>query len=193
MACRDGKPFFLFRQYNGETACLSKCLLLTFSKIYYLRQKKGGRHDTPGHRQSHTQNGNNNGMRRHAVQDNFFCLALLLLLLAAPARAATYTVTDPGNSGPNTLRGLITGAALNGDTIVFSPLVDTVSLVPANGEIGIGATGLTIQGNPASWTIIDGGGTRTSPIFLNTNNQGSGLNITNLHFKNVDYSSDYTT
>jgi len=64
---------------------------------------------------------------------NFFCLALLLLLLAAPARAAERTVTDPGDSGPNTLRGVI-GSANNGDTIVFSPLVDTVSLVPANGE-----------------------------------------------------------
>ena len=45
--------------------------------------------------------------------------------------------------------------------------------------------------NHSPLTSIDGGGTRTSQIFWSDTSAGNGLNIKNLHFKNVAYTSTF--
>src|SRR5262249_46580882 len=88
-------------------------------------------------------------------------VALLLLLTLAvpgppPARAATLTVTDCGDSGgPNQLRQVIAAAA-PGDTINWmTPCMTT--LTTAMSPLTI-IKDLTITGVGAQKTIIDGGG-----------------------------------
>src|SRR5947209_5850269 len=47
---------------------------------------------------------------------------------------ATLTVTDPGDAGPNTLRGLI-AAANPGDTINFAPTATTIQLTSGSLDV----------------------------------------------------------
>ena len=84
---------------------------------------------------------------RHAAAAGF-------LLFAAAAHAATYSVTNANDSGPNSLRQAILDAAA-GDTISFaSGVTGTITLTSAQLTInknltinGPGAAHLTISGN----------------------------------------------
>jgi hypothetical protein len=105
-----------------------------------------------------------------------FVVAALLALLAGllaetqPARANTYIVTNTNNSGAGSLRQAITNANNNpgADTITFARVTDGTPIVLAgaageddnvSGDLDILDGGnLTIQGNGAANTIIDGGG-----------------------------------
>ncbi|MFN0037355.1 MAG: hypothetical protein ACKVUS_20035, partial [Saprospiraceae bacterium] len=88
----------------------------------------------------------------------FFGAALLfaLFLFAAPAQAATLTVTNGSNTGSGSLRNTIASAA-SGDIIVFSVAVTTVTLT--SGELLIDKD-LTINGGTNGVTITRSGGTQ---------------------------------
>jgi putative cell wall-binding protein len=77
----------------------------------------------------------------------------LVVVPADPASAATLTVTDPGDSGPNTLRGKV-AAATDGDVIEFDPSIMSITLV--TGAILLDKS-LTIRGPGADALTIDGG------------------------------------
>lgn len=90
---------------------------------------------------------------------------LVLILFSLPVRAATFTVTNLNDSGPDSLRQAIldTNVAASDDAIVFSSsLSGTITLT--SGQLGItgnltingpGADTLTISGNPdESWRIF---------------------------------------
>jgi len=99
-------------------------------------------------------------------------LALLsgLLAVTQPARADTYDVTNNNNSGTGSLRQAITDANnhIGPDIITFAAATDGIPIVlagaagenaNASGDLDILDNGdLTIQGNGAANTIIDGGG-----------------------------------
>jgi len=99
-------------------------------------------------------------------------LALLTGLLAVtqPARANPYVVMNTNNSGTGSLRQAITDANnhIGADTITFAAATDGIPIVLAgaagedanvSGDLDILDGGnLTIQGNGAANTIIDGGG-----------------------------------
>ena len=99
-------------------------------------------------------------------------LALLsgLLGVTQPARADTYDVTNNNNSGTGSLRKAITVANnhTGPDIITFAATTDGIPIVlagfasedaNASGDLDILDNGdLTIQGNGAANTIIDGGG-----------------------------------
>ena len=98
--------------------------------------------------------------------------ALLIGLLAVtqPARATNYVVTTAANSGPGSLREAITNANNNAsaDIITFAIATNGIPIILAgaagedanvSGDLDILNGGdLTIQGNGAANTIIDGGG-----------------------------------
>ena len=89
------------------------------------------------------------------------CAAVALSLLAVsafPALAATFTVTNPNDSGPGSLRDAISAAA-SGDKINFAPSLNGQTITLTSGELlinknlniqGPGANQLTISGNHAS-------------------------------------------
>jgi hypothetical protein len=91
------------------------------------------------------------------TQVNFTVLRLLaalagfLITLPAGARAATLTVTNAADSGPGTLRQLIT-SALAGDTINFA-VTGTVTLT--SGQLSIGKN-LTLSGPGPSLLTLSG-------------------------------------
>src|SRR5687768_1556416 len=86
-------------------------------------------------------------------------LIVIVVLLSASSWAEnTITVTDPGDSGPGTLRDAIAGATA-GDTIDFAAGLGTITLT--SGELSIdkdltisgpGASNLTIQRSADSGT-----------------------------------------
>jgi hypothetical protein len=78
-------------------------------------------------------------------------LAGFLITLPAGARAATLTVTNAADSGPGTLRQLIT-SALAGDTINFA-VTGTVTLT--SGQLSIGKN-LTLSGPGPSLLTLSG-------------------------------------
>ena len=92
-----------------------------------------------------------------------------LLAVSQPARADTFDVTNTNNSGPGSLRQAIHDANNNpgADTITFAVATNGVPIVlaglagedaNASGDLDILDNGdLTIQGNGATNTIIDGG------------------------------------
>lgn len=90
--------------------------------------------------------------------------AAATLALAAPASAATYTVTrtdDPPargcTPGDCSLRAAV-GAAGNGDVIAFAPSTNgTPITLTQTGGLAV-ANGVTIAGNGRAATVIDGGG-----------------------------------
>jgi hypothetical protein len=93
-----------------------------------------------------------------------------LLAVTQPARADTYEVENTNDSGPGSLREAINLANINpgADTITFAAAIDGIPIVlagaadedaNASGDLDILDGGdLTIQGNGAANTIIDGGG-----------------------------------
>ena len=93
-----------------------------------------------------------------------------LVVVTQPAQAVTFEVTTTGDSGPGSLRDAITQAnnTPGDDTITFDPALNTASIflagaagedANASGDLDILDGGnLTIQGNGAANTIIDGGG-----------------------------------
>ena len=109
-----------------------------------------------------------------------FAFLALAGLLCAPARAATLTVTNTGDSGAGSLRAQLAAAAA-GDTITFGAgVTGTITLASALPTI---AQSLTITGPGASTLALDGagqyvgfnvtGGTVQSPVAI------SGLTIQN--------------
>jgi len=91
----------------------------------------------------------------------FKCAAVALSLLAVSgfsALAATFTVTNPNDSGPGSLRDAISAAA-SGDKITFDPALNGQTITLTSGELlinknlniqGPGANQLTVSGNHAS-------------------------------------------
>jgi hypothetical protein len=100
----------------------------------------------------------------------FDTVALFSLTLFA-AQAPAATVTDPGDSGANTLRGVIGTVTTSGETITFAPSVSTVNLDPANGVIGIPEQNLSISGNKANGLspLVDIGAIRAALPALSQN------------------------
>ena len=86
-------------------------------------------------------------------------LGLVLIVIAAPAWSAVYTVTSTADSGPGSLRQAMLDALATPapDEIVF--VADGVILLQsALPELLASGGDLTITGNGAAQTIIDGGG-----------------------------------
>lgn len=94
-------------------------------------------------------------------------LALSLGCAAAPASAETLTVTHIGDSGPGSLRQAMLDAAASAQasTITFAPSADgVVVLTSPLPELLASGGDLSIVGNGAAATIIDGAGTHR-PFF----------------------------
>jgi hypothetical protein len=101
---------------------------------------------------------------------SLFVIFLLVITPAQPVLADTYIVTNTNDSGLGSLRQAITDANNNPgpDTITFAPAINGIPIVlsgaagedaNASGDLDILDGGdLTIQGNGAANTIIDGGG-----------------------------------
>ena len=88
-------------------------------------------------------------------------LLLMLSCLATPVWAQTLTVTTTGDTGPGSLREAMTLAIADPDPneIVFAAAANgVVSLASALPELTTAAGALTIAGNGAANTIIDGMG-----------------------------------
>jgi hypothetical protein len=116
------------------------------------------------------------GMARTLVRGIHLCVSVMLLaLLTSPlaithlARADSYVVTNTHDSGPGSLRQAITDANSNpgADTITFDAATDGTPIFLAgaayeddnvSGDLDILPGGLTLQGNGAASTIIDGSG-----------------------------------
>ncbi len=106
----------------------------------------------------------------HFLLVSILLSAFFMSVPAQPARADTYEVINTHNSGPGSLRQAITDANSNpgADTITFAPAINGTPIVlsgaadedaNAIGDLDILDGGdLTIQGNGAANTIIDGGG-----------------------------------
>ena len=96
-------------------------------------------------------------------------LLACLFTVVQPVQAGDYEVTNTNDSGPGSLRAAITQAnsSPGEDTITFSSAINGAAIVlsgaasedaNASGDLDIlDGGGLTIQGNGASLTIIDGG------------------------------------
>src|SRR6516225_8223049 len=91
---------------------------------------------------------------------------------------STLTVLNNADSGPGSLRAAI-GAAVNGDTIVFSNHLRGQTITLASGElainnnlsiVGLGADQLTISGNAASRVFAITSGTTVSISKLSLTN-----------------------
>ncbi len=81
---------------------------------------------------------------------------ILLFLFASsiPAKASTLVVTSTADSGPGSLRNAVSLAA-TGDTVSFALVTNGTPIVLTTGQISIDS-GITILGNGADSTIIDG-------------------------------------
>jgi hypothetical protein len=83
-----------------------------------------------------------------------------LVVVAQPAAASQFTVTTTADSGVGSLRQAVldANASAGADVIVFDPGIDTQTITLTSGELSV--TGeLTVIGNGATNTIIDGNGT----------------------------------
>ena len=108
------------------------------------------------------------------------CAAVALSLLAVSgfsALAATFTVTNPNDSGPGSLRDAISSAA-NGDKINFAPALNGQTITLTSGELLINKN-LTIQGPGANQLTISGNhASRVFHIQSYPDAQGQGRNVT---------------
>src|ERR1700761_6669024 len=97
----------------------------------------------------------------------------LLVMVAAPAYAATQTVTNLNDSGGGSLRSALANAAA-GDTVVFAPgltgtipLATVLTIAQSVTIQGPGAGGLTISGPAADRVInITGGDVTVSGVTI---------------------------
>lgn len=107
------------------------------------------------------------------------CAAVALSLLAVSglsALAATFTVTNPNDSGPGSLRDAISAAA-SGDKINFAPSLNGQTITLTSGELLINKN-LTIQGPGANQLTVSGN--HASRVFhTQTDTTLSGLTIAN--------------
>lgn len=90
-------------------------------------------------------------------------LVLLLCCAGGPALAETLTVTSTGDSGPGSLRQAMLDAMTSAEasTIVFAPAADgVITLDSPLPDLLASGGDLTITGNGAANTIIDGAGQR---------------------------------
>jgi len=86
---------------------------------------------------------------------NIFSFLLTFLIFATlNLSAATITVTTSADAGAGSLRDAL-AVAVAGDDIVFAAATDGVPIVLTSGSITI-PVGVTITGNGAGITIIDG-------------------------------------
>lgn len=108
-------------------------------------------------------------------------LKLLALILSASfclqASANTITVTSTADSGPNTLRAALAGAAAN-DTIDFN-LTYPATITLTSGQLDV-VTSVTISGPGANQLAVNGGG-NSRVFFIDSGNTVTidGLTITN--------------
>lgn len=104
-----------------------------------------------------------------------------LVLAVVPVRqvsAATLVVTNPADSGPNTLRDRVS-TAVAGDTITFSPSLKGQTITLTTGEIRL-TRNVTIQGPGAGLLAVSGN--NNSRVFAV--NSGVTATITGLTLKN---------
>jgi hypothetical protein len=94
-----------------------------------------------------------------------------LLLAAAPAQAATCAVSSPLDSGPNTLRACVTGAA-TGDTVTIPAAMHITVASPVTITHAI-----TISGGGAT-SVIDGAG--VTGVFIDTSTDPAATTFQNL-------------
>jgi predicted outer membrane repeat protein len=87
--------------------------------------------------------------------------------VAQPAAASQFTVTTAADSGVGSLRQAVLDANANAgaDDVVFDPNVDTQTITLTSGALSV-TDDLTVTGDGATNTIIDGNG--TDRIFLIT-------------------------
>ena len=89
------------------------------------------------------------------------CVVALLMGVGMPASAATHVVTTTADSGPGSLRQAVTQAIASpeNDEIVFQPAADgVITLQSALPDLLASGGDLTLAGNGAARTIIDGAG-----------------------------------
>jgi hypothetical protein len=85
---------------------------------------------------------------------DFIALFIVLFASAGNLQATNLIVSSTGDSGMGTLRAAV-ASAVNGDTVSFAPGTNGTPIVLTTGQISINA-GITILGNGAANTIIDG-------------------------------------
>ncbi|HEX2736838.1 MAG TPA: hypothetical protein VHP57_01750, partial [Acidimicrobiia bacterium] len=80
--------------------------------------------------------------------------------IAQPAAASQFTVTTVADSGAGSLRQAVLDANANAgpDEIVFDPSIDTQTITLTTGALSV-TEELTVTGNGATNTIVDGNGT----------------------------------
>jgi hypothetical protein len=107
-------------------------------------------------------------------------LAAGLLLAMNPLRGATLVVTNLSDTGPGTLRGIISGPLVAGDTVQFDPSLSGQTIVLTSGEIQLDQN-VTIDASalPGGITINGNHNSRIFEVFANVSAALTSLTLTN--------------
>ncbi len=112
----------------------------------------------------------------------FACYGALLasLLLAMnPLRAATLVVTNLSDTGPGTLRGIISGPLVGGDTVQFDPSLSGQTIFLTSGEIQLDQNvSIDASALPGGITIDGTGNSRIFEVFVNVSANLTSLTLT---------------
>lgn len=107
-------------------------------------------------------------------------LAASLLLAINPLRGATLVVTNLSDTGPGTLRGIIAGTLVAGDTVQFDPSLSGQTILLTSGEIQLDQN-VTIDAStlPGGITIDGNHNSRIFEVFANVTATLNSLTVAN--------------